>query len=107
MPKYECSIHENKGAISNIVVNPNTSIYNDTNPNWGIPQSTRWRIIPGNTTNWKYRGQITKNTDQVTIEIHIKKIITGNNGWQIIADGHLWKGKIRIYQIDNIALETY
>ena len=75
--------------------------------NWGIPQSTRWRIIPGKTTNWKYRGQITKNTAQVTLEIHIKKIITGNNGWQIIADGHLWKGKTRIYQIDNIALETY
>ena len=74
---------------------------------WGIPQDVRWRFISDTTTKWKYRGQITPETDQITLEIHIQKIIQGSNGWQIIADGHLWKGNNRIYQVDNIALETY
>ena len=78
-----------------------------SSPTWGIPQSNRWRIIPGNTTKWKYRGEITKETDQITIEIHLQNIQTEGSRSQIIADGYLWKGKTRIYQINNIGLETY
>ncbi len=76
-------------------------------PIWGIPEMVRWRIKPGQKTIWKYRGQITRNVNEITIDLHIKEIIPGNHGWQIIADGNLWKGGVRIYQITDLALETY
>lgn len=76
-------------------------------PIWGIPEMQRWRIKPGQITNWKYRGQITRNVNEITIDLHMKEIIPGNHGWQIIADGNLWKGDVRIYQITDLALETY
>jgi len=76
-------------------------------PIWGIPEIQRWRIKPGQKTTWKYRGQITSDVNEITIDLHIKEIIPGDQGWQIISDGNLWKGDVRIYQITDLALETY
>jgi PfaB family protein len=76
-------------------------------PIWGIPEIQRWRIKPGQKTTWKYRGQITSDVNEIAIDLHIKEIIPGAQGWQIISDGNLWKGDVRIYQITDLALETY
>jgi len=76
-------------------------------PIWGISKTQRWRIKPGQKTTWKYRGQITSAVNEITIDLHIKEIIPGARGWQIISDGNLWKGNVRIYQITDLALETY
>ena len=76
-------------------------------PIWGIPEIQRWRIKPGQKTTWKYRGQITSDVNEITIDLHIKEIIPGDQGWQIISDGYLWKRDVRIYQITDLALETY
>lgn len=75
-------------------------------PIWGIPEILRWRIKPGQKTTWKYRGQITRDVNEITIDLHIKEIIPQDHGWQIISDGNLWKGDVRIYQITDLALET-
>ncbi len=76
-------------------------------PIWGIPEIHRWRIKPGQKTTWKYRGQITSDVNEITIDLHIKEIVPVDHGWQIISDGNLWKGDVRIYQITDLALETY
>ncbi|MCK4490703.1 MAG: hypothetical protein KAU23_10605, partial [Anaerolineales bacterium] len=76
-------------------------------PIWGIPEIRRWRIKPGQKTAWKYRGQITRDVNEITIDLHIKEITPVDQGWQIISDGNLWKGNVRIYQITDLALETY
>jgi PfaB family protein len=76
-------------------------------PIWGIPEKRRWRIKPGQKTAWKYRGQITRDVNEITIDLHIKEITPVDQGWQIISDGNLWKGNVRIYQITDLALETY
>ena len=76
-------------------------------PNWEIPPDLKWRIKPDSKLIWKYRGQITPDIPEFIIDIHIKDISRTNNSWQISADGQLWKGSKRIYQVDNLSLETY
>ena len=69
--------------------------------------STGWRIKPGTMTSWKYRGQITPGVDSIDIELHIKEQKDeGGRNW-IIADGDLWLGKTRIYEVKDISLESY
>jgi 3-hydroxymyristoyl/3-hydroxydecanoyl-(acyl carrier protein) dehydratase len=72
-----------------------------TNPN------AKWRIKPGSKTSWKYRGQITPGVEHIVIELHIKEIGLGRNGDHITADGNLWLGSTRIYEVKDISLETY
>lgn len=76
-------------------------------PLWDISEDQQWRIKPGQKTTWKYRGQITRDVNQIEIELHIKSITAGNQGWEIIADGDLWNGEGRIYHITDLALESY
>ena len=76
-------------------------------PTWDIPASLRWRIKPGTKTSWKYRGQITPDIEEITIEIHIKEINSQDNHWEMVADGYLWKKNTRIYQVENLTLESY
>lgn len=74
---------------------------------WDLPSDLSWRIKPGASLSWKYRGQITPDIKEFIIDIHIKKITRTNNSWEISADGQLWKESKRIYQVDNLTLETY
>ena len=74
---------------------------------WDLPTDLNWRIKPGANLSWKYRGQITPDIKEIMIDIHIKKISRTNNNWEISADGQLWKESKRIYQVDNLSLETY
>jgi len=74
---------------------------------WDIPEDQQWRIKPDQKTSWKYRGQIIRAVDQIEIELHIKSITAGDQGWEILADGDLWNGEVRIYHISDLALESY
>ncbi|MCJ7716797.1 MAG: hypothetical protein MUO54_09790, partial [Anaerolineales bacterium] len=76
-------------------------------PQWGLPENLAWRIAQGQRTNWKYRGQIIPGVEDISVELHLKQINAVDEGWLVIADCHLWKGPLRIYQIENLALETY
>jgi 3-hydroxymyristoyl/3-hydroxydecanoyl-(acyl carrier protein) dehydratase len=66
-----------------------------------------WQIKEGSKLDWKYRGQITPDINAFEVELHIKHIIQTSEGWEICADGSLWKDSIRIYQVDNLTLQTY
>jgi 3-hydroxymyristoyl/3-hydroxydecanoyl-(acyl carrier protein) dehydratase len=53
---------------------------------------------------WKYRGQISPEIDVMAIEVHITRIEKKADRVTIIADAGLWKDRIRIYEIKDIAL---
>ena len=53
---------------------------------------------------WKYRGQILQNSEQMHLEVHIKETIDKQGKIQIIGDAFLWNGSMRIYQVSNISL---
>jgi len=74
---------------------------------WGIPNNLVWRMAADSRLDWKYRGQINPDNGEITVDLHIKSIKKNNTGWEINADGQLWKDSKRIYQVDNLKLESY
>ena len=65
---------------------------------------TTWQIHSPSPLNWKYRGQITPAADSVGVEIHFTTPPQETAETVLTADAALWKGKVRIYQIENICL---
>lgn len=59
--------------------------------------------LPG-LTKWKYRGQITPDNKTMDIEVHIKRIEVANGQINLLADANLWKNKMRIYEVTDVAL---
>nr|WP_275950264.1 hypothetical protein [Desulfonema limicola] len=53
---------------------------------------------------WKYRGQMNPDIDLMAIEVHITKIEKQPARVILCGDASLWKDKIRIYEIRDIAL---
>ena len=75
-------------------------------PNWDIPDHLTWRIKSGSSLSWKYRGQITPETPNLALDLHLQSIAQTSSGWEVCADGQLWKDSRRIYQVDNLCLES-
>ncbi len=67
-------------------------------------KSPKFVHLPKHKTNWKYRGQILTNVKEMHLEIHVKSIEKDDNQLAIIADAYVWNGKMRIYQVTDIAL---
>ncbi len=59
--------------------------------------------LPG-ITKWLYRGQITPDNEVMDLEVHIKAIEQSGDQINVVADANLWKNKLRIYQVNDIAL---
>ncbi len=53
---------------------------------------------------WKYRGQINPDIDAMSIEVHITRIDIADGEVTVVGDANLWKDKIRIYEVRDIAL---
>ncbi|MEA1967654.1 MAG: beta-ketoacyl synthase N-terminal-like domain-containing protein, partial [Thermodesulfobacteriota bacterium] len=53
---------------------------------------------------WKYRGQINPEIDKMAIEVHITEIKKSNEKVVVKGKASLWKDKIRIYEVKQIAL---
>ncbi|WP_338398255.1 beta-ketoacyl synthase N-terminal-like domain-containing protein [Persicobacter psychrovividus] len=56
-------------------------------------------------TVWKYRGQILQTDHEMNLEVHIKEVRTEGNQVVIVADASLWKGELRIYEVENLGVE--
>lgn len=54
---------------------------------------------------WKYRGQIRPEHQAMRGEVHIRQVRRTANGLVVIADGSIWRDRLRIYQVDNLAVE--
>lgn len=53
---------------------------------------------------WKYRGQVLSDSNQINVEVSIKSIERQGDRLAIIADASLWKGSLRIYQFNHVAV---
>ncbi len=56
------------------------------------------------TTKWIYRGQIIKSVKAMSLEVHIKEILTTEESIDILADGNLWRDGLRIYELHNLGV---
>ena len=61
-------------------------------------------IAPKTQVNWKYRGQITPENKQMSLDVHIKAIEHLAGEVRIIGDANLSKDGLRIYQVSDIVL---
>lgn len=75
-------------------------------PTWNIPGNLTWRVKPGSRLSWKYRGQITPDTPLLTLDLHLQSISRTSTNWEICAEGQVWSDLRRIYQVDNLCLES-
>ncbi|MEO0561030.1 MAG: hypothetical protein AAF125_02880, partial [Chloroflexota bacterium] len=55
--------------------------------------------------NWRYRGQITRDNDQMRLEVVITAVETHDDRITLYGDGSLWKGEMRIYEAVQLAVD--
>ncbi|NPD47849.1 PfaB family protein [Lentimicrobium sp. S6] len=67
-------------------------------------KSPKFVQLPNHKTVWKYRGQILTTVKEMHLEIHIKNIEQRGAQLAIVVDAYVWNGKMRIYQITDLAL---
>ena len=66
--------------------------------------SPKFVQLKNHKTVWKYRGQILWKPAEMNLEVHIKSIEKRGDQLAIIGDAYLWNGKMRIYQVTDLAL---
>ncbi|TQC45020.1 beta-ketoacyl synthase [Rhodococcus sp. WS4] len=62
-------------------------------------------IPPGIAFTWKYRGQFLPSDGTCELEVHIKTVTSSPDGVVVTADASLWKPGLRIYELQDIAIE--
>jgi 3-hydroxymyristoyl/3-hydroxydecanoyl-(acyl carrier protein) dehydratase len=67
-------------------------------------KNPRFVQVENNKTEWKYRGQIKINVENMHLEVHFKSIEQKGNTLVLLADAYLWNEGTRIYQITDLAL---
>ena len=73
-----------------------------TNPHFAQVDSES--VPGGHNIVWRYRGQILSDSDKSHIEANIKRIEKTPGKVVIYADASLWRDKLRIYEVKDIAL---
>lgn len=68
-------------------------------------RSPRFEQVAPHTITWHYRGQVTRQNERFSLEIHIKRIDVTVERVTIIGDASLWRDDgLRIYEVLDIAL---
>ncbi|WP_219824119.1 beta-hydroxydecanoyl-ACP dehydratase [Actinokineospora auranticolor] len=63
-------------------------------------------VLPaGLPLSWRYRGQILATDGEMTLEVHLKRVERGDQRVRVVADASVWKPGMRIYQLDDVAVE--
>ncbi|MFF4528655.1 3-hydroxyacyl-ACP dehydratase [Streptomyces sp. NPDC001407] len=65
----------------------------------------RCAVAVGEELHWSYRGQILREHQRVRGEVHIREARRRGERLLLCADGSIWRDGLRIYQVDNIALD--
>jgi len=104
---YSAHFHQDPVMPGSLGVETMAAALQTAAAQWGIPDNLVWRMAADSRLDWKYRGQINPENGEITVDMHIKSIKKNNTGWEINADGQLWKDSKRIYQVDNLKLESY
>ena len=67
-------------------------------------KNPRFVQVENNKTEWKYRGQIKVNVENMHLEVHFKTIEKRGDTLVLIANAYLWNEGTRIYQLTDLAL---
>ncbi|EDM45378.1 hypothetical protein SCB49_06212 [unidentified eubacterium SCB49] len=67
-------------------------------------KNPRFVQVEHNKTEWKYRGQIKINVENMHLEVHFKTIEKREDTLVLIANAYLWNEGTRIYQLTDLAL---
>lgn len=67
-------------------------------------KNPRFVHVENNKTEWKYRGQIKINVENMHLEVHFKSIEKRGATLIMIANAYLWNEGTRIYQLTDLAL---
>jgi 3-hydroxymyristoyl/3-hydroxydecanoyl-(acyl carrier protein) dehydratase len=62
-------------------------------------------LSAGSGFKWKYRGQVLQNHREMQVEIHIQNQQIKNGITVFTGNANLWADDIRIYEIQNLALQ--
>ena len=63
-----------------------------------------FRLAADHLTVWKYRGQITPADNNMSLEVHIQQIVYAEQHCTVVAAASLWKGSLRIYEVQHAAI---
>ncbi|MFF5937299.1 beta-ketoacyl synthase N-terminal-like domain-containing protein [Streptomyces sp. NPDC012508] len=66
----------------------------------------RFAMATGVEMAWKYRGQILREDDELFFDVHIKEVRREAGRLLVIADADLWKTRLRIYELTDVAIEV-
>jgi PfaB family protein len=55
---------------------------------------------------WKYRGQVVPETPRVVVELELTRVETDARGCVAYADGSLWAGDKRVYEVRGLAMRV-
>lgn len=58
----------------------------------------------GHKISWRYRGQILSTSEKSHVEANIKRVERRGNQITLYADASLWRDKLRVYEINDVAL---
>ena len=61
-------------------------------------------VAPATEVIWKYRGQITPENKQMSLDVHITDIIRKDDEVRLVGNANLSKDGLRIYQVKDIVL---
>ena len=67
-------------------------------------KSPRFMQLLAHKTVWKYRGQIAPKHPKMYLEVHLSKIDIHSDKVMIMGDASLWKPKLRIYEVKDLAI---
>jgi hypothetical protein len=70
------------------------------------PAQSRARQVINQTFEWKYRGQVTRADRQLSLEVHLSRILDEEGGMTLIGDASVWKDGLRIYEVQDVALRV-
>ncbi|MFD9004707.1 beta-ketoacyl synthase N-terminal-like domain-containing protein [Streptomyces sp. NPDC059582] len=70
-------------------------------------RNARFALSRGIETTWSYRGQILRDDPDMEFDVHVKEIRREPGRIVLVGDGHVWKSTLRIYRLDNIAIEIH
>lgn len=70
-------------------------------------KSPRFGLLFDHNLAWKYRGQITPDNRQMSLEIHLNRVEIGERQVILTGEACLWKDQLRIYEIKQVGLALY
>jgi 3-hydroxymyristoyl/3-hydroxydecanoyl-(acyl carrier protein) dehydratase len=62
------------------------------------------RPLPGCTTTWKYRGQMTPEEGRLRLDAHATQVSASGEGLALLAEASVWKDDCRLYEIKNLGM---